>query len=176
MSPDQGRGIPPDGDAKRPSIALAMNSATLEQDRVRRHTTEEVNARIDAEIRMTVERYTSASPAELTQRIEALDAEWDVERLLQTNASTLALSGVVVAAFGSTRGLLLAGTVLGFLWYHAVEGWCPPLPVLRRLGVRTRREIDRERFVLKYLRGDFEGISLERARAAPGELLAALAR
>jgi hypothetical protein len=50
------------------------------------------------------------------------------------------------------------------------------LPVLRRFGVRTRREIDRERFVLKYLRGDFEGISLERARTAPGELLAAIAR
>jgi hypothetical protein len=45
--------------------------------------------------------------------------------------------------------------VLTFLFQHAVQGWCPPLPVLRRLGVRTRKEIDRERYALKALRGDF---------------------
>ena len=31
----------------------------------------------------------------------------------------------------------------------------PPVPILRRLGVRTAREIDIERYALKALRGDF---------------------
>lgn len=31
----------------------------------------------------------------------------------------------------------------------------PPVPVLRRCGVRTRREIDEEKYALKALRGDF---------------------
>jgi hypothetical protein len=34
------------------------------------------------------------------------------------------------------------------------QGWCPPLTVFRRLGVRTRREIDLERYAIKALRGD----------------------
>jgi hypothetical protein len=37
---------------------------------------------------------------------------------------------------------------LPFLLLHGVKGWCPPLPVLRRLGIRTRDEIDREKYSL----------------------------
>jgi hypothetical protein len=47
---------------------------------------------------------------------------------------------------------------LAFLVQHAVQGWCPPLVVLRRRGVRTRREIEEERYALKALRGDFSGL------------------
>jgi len=32
---------------------------------------------------------------------------------------------------------------------HGLQGWCPPLPLLRRLGIRTRGEIDREKYALK---------------------------
>jgi hypothetical protein len=35
-----------------------------------------------------------------------------------------------------------------FLLQHGLQGWCPPLPVLRRLGVRTQREIDAEKYAL----------------------------
>jgi hypothetical protein len=150
-----------------------MNVFT-EPDRVRRSTAPEINERIDETIRETVQRFASASEAAISQRMGALEEEWDVERLLETNASSLALAGVLSAVAGHRRGLVLAGGVLAFLLWHATKGWCPPLPVLRRLGVRTRREIERERFVLKYLRGDFAGFTVERARAAPAELLAAM--
>jgi hypothetical protein len=45
------------------------------------------------------------------------------------------------------------------------------VPILRRKGVRTRREIDAERYALKALRGDFvevkrEGEPIAEARAA----------
>lgn len=46
--------------------------------------------------------------------------------------------------------------VLGFLFQHAVQGWCPPVSLLRRLGFRTSSEIDAERYALKALRGDFK--------------------
>jgi hypothetical protein len=52
----------------------------------------------------------------------------------------------------------LSGIVLSLLLQHAVQGWCPPLAVLRRRGVRTRREIEEERYALKALRGDFSGL------------------
>lgn len=47
----------------------------------------------------------------------------------------------------------------GFLFQHAIQGWCPPLPILRRLGFRTAEEINQERYALKALRGDFEAQS-----------------
>jgi hypothetical protein len=53
---------------------------------------------------------------------------------------------------------VLSGAVLGFLLQHATQGWCPPVSVLRRRGVRTRREIEAERYALKALRGDFSGL------------------
>jgi hypothetical protein len=59
---------------------------------------------------------------------------------------------------------LFPAVVLSFLPLHAIEGWCPPVPILRRLGIRTREEIDRERYALKALAGDFAGISKKPSR------------
>jgi hypothetical protein len=148
----------------------SMRVSGGEADRVRANTSEEVNARLDREMRERVESYASRGGAEITRRIEELDREWDMERLLETNASALAGVGVgLAAATGSRKWLILPGVVLSFLFQHAVQGWCPPVPVFRRLGVRTREEIDRERYALKALRGDFDGfgkvIEDPRARA-----------
>jgi hypothetical protein len=57
------------------------------------------------------------------------------------------------------RFLLLPAVVLGFFAQHALQGWCPPIPVFRHLGVRTMREIERERYAIKALRGDFDGVA-----------------
>lgn len=150
-----------------------MNDQAPEPDRVRRNTAPEINERIDETIRATVERYASQPAQVISERIGALETEWDIERVLETNASSLALAGVLAAAAGHRRGWLLSAGVLSFLLLHATKGWCPPLPVLRRLGVRTRREIEREKFALKYLRGDFEDLPMRHARLEPERLLSA---
>jgi hypothetical protein len=41
------------------------------------------------------------------------------------------------------------------VFLHATAGGYPLLPLFRRLGLRTSREIARERYALKALRGDF---------------------
>ena len=46
-----------------------------------------------------------------------------------------------------------------FLFQHAIQGWCPPVPILRRLGFRTSYEIEEERVALKVLRGDFNEVT-----------------
>ncbi len=53
-------------------------------------------------------------------------------------------------SFGRRRKgwLYLFGAQLGFLMLHATMGWCPPVVVWRRLGVRTKPEIDVERALL----------------------------
>jgi hypothetical protein len=135
-------------------------------DRVRAHTAPIVNRRLDEAAMQRVARYSTASEAEITRRIEELDREWDMERVLEMNASALALSGVVSSVVSNRKWLILPSVVLPFLFLHAVQGWCPPLPVLRRLGFRTRKEIDAEKYALKAMRGDFRNVTAESGTAA----------
>jgi hypothetical protein len=84
-----------------------------------------------------------------------LDREWDIERTLEANAASVALIGLGLGTFLDRRLYVLPALVCGFLLQHAIQGWCPPVPLFRRLGVRTASEIDHERYALKALRGDF---------------------
>ena len=97
-------------------------------------------------------------PDRIDARLRELDQEWDVERVLMTNATSLSLVGLSLALLSRKRWLLLPLVVQSFLLQHALQGWCPPLPVFRQLGFRTRNEIERERYGLKLLRGDFDPV------------------
>ena len=122
-----------------------------ETDRIRRATSEEVNYQIDAKAERNVEWYKGSSQQEIRQRIAELDAEWDIERILTLNASTLTLVGLALGIKRDRRWLVLPVGVMAFLFQHSVQGWCPPLPLFRRMGVRTRGEIDQEKFALTQL-------------------------
>ena len=136
-------------------------------DRVRANTSEEINRQLDHETDARVFAYAEKSADEITRRIKELDREWDMERLLETNASAIAFTGLLLGVTRNKKWLIVPGIVLPFLFQHAVQGWCPPVPVFRRLGVRTREEIDREKYALKVLRGDFDQAgSLPRADTA----------
>jgi hypothetical protein len=135
-------------------------------DRVRRNTAVKINQAIDEKIEERVKFYSTQTRDCITRRIAELDAEWDIERWLQMNASTIAFSGVVLSQVHSRKFLLLTATVLPFLFMHAVQGWCPPIPLMRRLGIRTREEIDREKYALKALRGDFDTLPIPGASEA----------
>ncbi|RFA39614.1 YgaP-like transmembrane domain [Alkalilimnicola ehrlichii] len=124
-----------------------------------RHATEQI--RRELEYRLT---YFAEHPDRIDDRLAELDSEWDIERSLMANASTLALVGTALALLGRRRYLLLSVLVSAFLLQHAVQGWCPPLPLLRRLGVRAQYEIELERYALKVLRGDFDKAKDERKK------------
>lgn len=135
-----------------------MFAATATQ--VSGQTAEHLNEQIRHETQERIAEYErNDRRALITRRLRELDHEWDVERTLQTNFATLSLVGLALALKSDRRWLALAVGVPAFMVQHALQGWCPPLPVLRRLGVRTAREIADERFALKSLRGDFDGIS-----------------
>ncbi|HWE02786.1 MAG TPA: hypothetical protein VG326_10295 [Tepidisphaeraceae bacterium] len=122
--------------------------------RVRIHTDEAINESISRHIEKNV-AYFAGHPERIVQRLDELDAEWDVERMLETGSSTLTLAGLILGIARDRKWLLLSLAVQGFLMQHALQGWCPPLPMLRRLGFRTQYEIERERYALKAIRGDF---------------------
>jgi hypothetical protein len=127
--------------------------------RVPEHTAKHVNQQIREETRKSVERVAAQGPDAVERRLRELDAEWDIERTLEANAATLVATGGALALLVDRRFALIPLVVGGFLLQHAVQGWCPPLPVFRRMGVRTQTEIEEERHALKALRGDFRGVS-----------------
>jgi len=133
--------------------------------RVELHTDTALNRSIQERSDAEVVRLEGASADQITRRLRQLDEEWDIERWLQTNAPILVLLGVTLGATVHRRFLLLPAAVFSFFAQHALQGWCPPIPVFRRLGVRTQREIERERYALKALRGDFDAVP--RKEAAP---------
>lgn len=132
-------------------------------DRVHQHTADHVNEQIHRRTMARIDRL-GRTPHLIEQQLRELDQEWDVERILEANAATLALTGVVLGAFSNQRWLLLSGAETGFLLQHGLQGWCPPLAVLRRMGVRTVREIEAERYALMAIRDDFEGAGPDTAR------------
>ncbi len=126
-------------------------------ERVANHTSKAVGRRLQREFEDRL-AYFASHRDEIASRLSELDREWDIERAIEANASTLAFAGVALGAMVDKRWLLLPALVTGFLFQHAMQGWCPPVPVLRQLGFRTAREIERERYALKALRGDFDGV------------------
>lgn len=139
-------------------------------DRVRDHSPTSATKIIDRETEGRVQRYATKSPEEISRRIDELEREWDMERLLETNASILSLAGLsAFAGSQSKKWLIVPGVVMSFLIQHSVQGWCPPMPVFRRLGVRTRQEIEREKYALKVLRGDFDQAGDDKNKIAAAE-------
>lgn len=129
----------------------AETSTNDSPDRVRRSTATDINVEIDRQTDANIRRYSAAGREEILRRIDELDREWDIERALEVNASSLALTGLALGVTVNRRWMALPAVVLAFLFQHGVQGWCPPLPLLRRLGFRTRGEIDREKYELKAL-------------------------
>jgi hypothetical protein len=125
-------------------------------------TTERVTEATDEALNERIRRHTetniaghAGSRADIERRLEELDREWDIERTLEANAASVSLIGIALAVTVSRRFLILPAAVAAFLLQHALQGWCPPLPLFRRLGIRTQAEIEQERHALKALRGDY---------------------
>ncbi|HEX5752962.1 MAG TPA: DUF2892 domain-containing protein [Archangium sp.] len=137
-------------------------------DRVRRHGPRKANEEILRELRERIDWYASRPQDEVERRLEELEREWDVERVLQANAAMLSLAGLVLGVTRERKWLWLPGVVAGFLLQHAVSGWCPPVEVLRRWKIRTREEIDAEKFALRVQRGDFRGVEVGHSASSEG--------
>lgn len=120
--------------------------------RVEDSTAPRINARIKKASDRSAARHARAGLSSVDRRLDELDREWDIERALEANAAAASLIGLALGRFAHRRFYVLPAAVAAFLLQHAVQGWCPPLPVLRRLGFRTPREIERERRTLEQMR------------------------
>lgn len=149
---------------------MALFTLPKTTSRVSQWTSRKVNERIFSEAQQNVEKLCGSDRETLTRRLDELDREWDFERAIQTGASAQILLGLLLGMFVHRRWYAWSGIVAGFLMMHALEGWAPPLPILRRLGFRTQTEIEEERDALRLLRGDFTPTSNPREALAQARL------
>ena len=87
-----------------------------------------------------------ASPA--TTRLRQLDREWDRERALQFGAAAIGFLGAVLSLTVNSAFVLLPAFAFATLAQYLIQGWCPPLALLARIGLRSSSEIDRERYAV----------------------------
>jgi len=119
--------------------------------RVQFHTDHDVNEIIRKETLENIENYSEKENEEIIARIAELDKEWDIERLLETNAASVVILSTILGFTVNKKWFALSGIVGAFLLQHALQGWCPPVPIFRRLGVRTSSEINYEKETLEKL-------------------------
>ncbi len=92
----------------------------------------------------------------IEDRLNELDEEMDLECYMQTETTALTIAGVILALTVSKKWLALplAASILSVA--NIARGKNKPLTVFRKLGFRTRAEIEKERYALKAIRGDFK--------------------
>jgi len=117
-------------------------------ERVPQHTAKRVNEQIRLRTEERIAECAEHGREAIDCRLAELDREWDIERVLEANAATASLVGLTLGATVDRKWFLFPDFIAGFLLQHAVQGWCPPVPVFRRLGFRTQPEIDYERYAL----------------------------
>lgn len=122
----------------------------------------EIDRRVEQAIGAQL-RYCAGNRRRIARRLRELDEEWDLESVLESQASVVAALGTMTGAVVNRRVPALPVSMTASLVRLAANSLLPVVPLLRRLGLRTSREIEIERLALLILRGDVSAFP-----AAPG--------
>jgi hypothetical protein len=125
------------------------------KDQIRESTSQVFNETIDEKLARKLKLFSNRSPEEISREIDKLENEWDIERVLELSAAGFSILGLI-AGRRSSRWLFFSGMIASFLAQQSIQRWSPPLPLLRSFGLRTRKEIEKEKYALKAIRGDFD--------------------
>jgi hypothetical protein len=113
-------------------------------DRVRAHSSRAANERIDMVTEATV-AHASDDASFRARRLAEIEREWDIDRTIMVGFAAMGTAALLLGSvFRDRRWRFPLGAQIAFLLLHAAVGWCPPAVVLRRLGFRTRQEIETE--------------------------------
>lgn len=115
-------------------------------DRVRNLSPEKYNQNIDRKTDQLLHGLRSQGPSVIRERLRKLDKEWDIDRAMMLISSSTIFVQLAASFKKRSKNLLWGPLILiPFLIMHSTLGWSPPLLLLRKLGFRTRFEIQQER-------------------------------
>jgi hypothetical protein len=123
--------------------------------KVQKNTNKKINARIADKTLENIQKHQNSDKEAIDARIAKLNNEWDTERVLEMNFGALVSLSWVLGSTVSKKWFALGGLAGLFLVQHALQGWCPPLPIIRRLGIRTVDEIYKEKSALLILKNEY---------------------
>lgn len=127
--------------------------------RVAINTHPSTNASIRNNTLRRINIYKNSSDKILSDNVGKLNSEWDVERVLELKAACIVLGSTILGLKTNKKyWFLISGTAGLFLLQHSLQGWCPPVPLIRKFGFRTSEEINNEKIVYKLLKDDFVNI------------------
>ncbi len=110
-----------------------------------------VEAAIGAQLRAC-----AGSRRRIARRLRELEEEQDLESVLESRASLVASLGFMAGALVNRRLPSVPVSWTASLVRLAATSWLPMVTLLRRMGLRTSREIEIERVALRLMLGDLE--------------------
>jgi len=126
-----------------------MENTAQETDITLEHSTE-----AEKEIQAHLNHYY-LDQDEITARLAELDEEWDVNRVLQTKIAALTIAGVILGVTVNKKWLTLP-LIASVAALSQIVKWNKPMPLYKKFGLRTKVEIEKEKYALKAIRGDFK--------------------
>ncbi|WP_142830004.1 DUF2892 domain-containing protein [Planococcus soli] len=113
-----------------------------------------INQQIERETEARINHFKRQDSQAIHERIDELEREWDTGKVLKAALAGIALSSSLLALTTNKKWALLSGTSSAFMLQYTLQGWCPPLSLIRRKGVRTPNEIQLEIQALRNLLKD----------------------
>jgi hypothetical protein len=115
-------------------------------DRVRNHSPKAFTKKIDLNTDFMIKSTIARGTFSIRERLLQLDKEWDIDRALDLLFSTTLTAQLALSVRKKNHRFSWMPLIqAAFLIMHSTYGWCPPVPILRKLGYRTRFEIQSER-------------------------------
>jgi hypothetical protein len=118
-------------------------------------------------VKDSVRFYGSLGSQAVSDRLQALEEEPDLETVATLAMAGTGMLALVFGILGSRLWRLLAWMALPLIFVHARGRLSAPGEFLKTLGLRSRREIQEEKFALKALRGDFRDVGEARSEGMP---------
>lgn len=137
-------------------IFYTMETSTAKQERTKENTSNDSKETKTDKTFDSVKEFSHKGKAKISKRLEELESEWDIERIIHLHVSGVSITGALLGFFVDKRWFILPAVAAAVLVLHSMKGLAPQIPLLRRLGFRLRDEINRERYSLKAMRGDFK--------------------
>lgn len=121
--------------------------STIHHHRQRRHARmeEKYRRRANAETEHHLQEVFHNGTHAVAKRLAELEHEWSVEDILKLHAATFLLKFGLFGAIVNKKYFFGIAGIGALAMMQTIQGWSPPYMMIRKMGNRTRDEIDDER-------------------------------